>query len=207
MARDIDWGKRIFDLILAWGLTILAAPLFLIIAVLIKLTSKGPVLFRQVRLGENKTPFVLYKFRSMYNNTSHEIHKEYAKELIKNNKKAGRAYKLENDPRVTPFGRWLRRTSLDELPQIFNVLKGEMSFVGPRPPIPYEVEHYSPEHVERLKAKPGITGLWQVSGRTLLPFEEQVKLDLEYIRKRSFSKDLVILIKTIPVILKGEGAF
>jgi lipopolysaccharide/colanic/teichoic acid biosynthesis glycosyltransferase len=143
----------------------------------------------------------------MYNNCSDDVHRCYTKDLIQNNKKNGRLYKIEDDQRVTRVGRILRRTSLDELPQFVNVLKGEMSLVGPRPPIPYEIEHYNGKHKKRLKAKPGITGLWQVSGRTKLPFDKMVDLDLKYIDNWSLALDFVILMKTLPVLVKREGAY
>lgn len=207
MARDADIVKRAFDVIFSYTVLILGFPIFLILGLIVKLSSRGPVLFKQIRVGEKKRPFVFYKFRTMYTNNNHDLHKEYVKELITNNKKAGKAYKIEKDPRVTPIGRFLRRTSLDELPQFFNVLKGDMSVVGPRPPIPYELKYYKDWHFKRLEAKPGITGLWQVSGRTLLPFDEMVRLDIEYTRRRSFALDLYILIKTIPAMIAGKGAY
>jgi len=199
--------KRAFDILVSWTLLILGVPLFFIIALLIKLTSRGPVVYKQIRLGKDGKPFYFYKFRSMYMNSNPEIHKNYVIDLIKNNKSYERVYKLKNDPRITPLGRFLRRFSLDELPQLLNVLKGEMSLVGPRPPLPYEVEHYKPWQKKRLTVKPGITGLWQVSGRTLLPFEKMVKLDIEYIENHSFTLDLVIFFRTIPTIISGRGAF
>jgi len=207
MARDADIAKRAFDIIFSYTVLVFGFPLFLILGLIVKLSSKGPVLFKQVRIGEKKKPFVFYKFRTMYMNNNHDLHKEYVKELITSNKKAGNAYKIEKDPRVTPIGRFLRRTSLDELPQFFNVLKGDMSVIGPRPPIPYELRYYKDWHFQRLETKPGITGLWQVSGRTLLPFDEMVRLDIEYSKKRSFALDLYILIKTIPAIIAGKGAY
>ncbi|MCD6086729.1 MAG: sugar transferase [Candidatus Hydrothermae bacterium] len=200
-------AKRAFDIIFSYTVLVFGFPLFLILGLIVKLSSKGPVLFKQVRIGEKKKPFVFYKFRTMYMNNNHDLHKEYVKELITSNKKAGNAYKIEKDPRVTPIGRFLRRTSLDELPQFFNVLKGDMSVIGPRPPIPYELRYYKDWHFQRLETKPGITGLWQVSGRTLLPFDEMVRLDIEYSKKRSFALDLYILIKTIPAIIAGKGAY
>ena len=206
MARDADVAKRAFDIIFSYTVLVFGFPLFLILGLIVKLSSKGPVLFKQVRIGKKK-PFVFYKFRTMYMNNNHDLHKEYVKELITSNKKAGNAYKIEKDPRVTPIGRFLRRTSLDELPQFFNVLKGDMSVIGPRPPIPYELRYYKDWHFQRLETKPGITGLWQVSGRTLLPFDEMVRLDIEYNKKRSFALDLYILIKTIPAIIAGKGAY
>ena len=173
------------------------SPLFLVIAVAVKLSSKGPMLFRQPRIGQYGRRFTFLKFRSMYVNNSSEIHKEYVRKLI-----AGKAdqkgrdgvFKITDDPRVTPVGRILRRTSLDELPQFFNVLRGEMSLVGPRPPVPYEVEAYDVWHRRRLlEARPGITGLWQVNGRSRTRFDDMVRLDLQYARKQSLWLDVKIL--------------
>jgi exopolysaccharide biosynthesis polyprenyl glycosylphosphotransferase len=207
VTSEAELIKRGFDILVSWTLLVLGVPIFLIIALLIKLTSKGPVIYKQVRLGKDGKPFNFYKFRSMYVNSNPEIHKNYVVELIKNKKKYKGVYKIKDDPRVTPVGRVLRKFSLDELPQFFNVLRGEMSIVGPRPPLPYEVEHYKDWQKKRLHVKPGITGLWQVSGRTLLPFDEMVKLDIEYIKRQSFALDFVIFLKTIPVIFNGKGAF
>jgi lipopolysaccharide/colanic/teichoic acid biosynthesis glycosyltransferase len=207
IVSDADIQKRIVDLVLSWTILIVLFPIFLFLGLLVYITSGKPIIFKQTRLGENGKPFTFLKFRTMVNGSNPRIHKNYFKELVENGKKGGAAlYKLENDPRVTPIGRWLRKFSLDELPQFINVLKGDMSIVGPRPPIPYELEFYKPEHLERLRVKPGITGLWQVSGRTRLPFDEMVKLDVKYARKKSLAMDLFILIKTIPVVLKREGA-
>jgi lipopolysaccharide/colanic/teichoic acid biosynthesis glycosyltransferase len=188
--------------------------LLLVLSLAVKLTSKGPVLFRQVRVGQYGRPFTFFKFRSMYSGNDPRIHKEYVTRLIAGDKDAApkqndapAVHKIKSDPRVTPMGRLLRRTSLDEVPQFFNVLLGEMSLVGPRPPIPYEVECYEPWHHRRLSVKPGITGLWQVSGRSRVSFDEMVRMDLRYAATWTPWLDLKILLKTPRAVLSGEGAF
>ena len=179
----------------------------------IKLTSKGPVLFRQVRLGQYGKKFTFLKFRSMYVNTNSAIHEEYVKRFIAGSPDSElsgngqKVYKLIADPRVTPIGRFLRKTSLDELPQFINVLKGEMSLVGPRPPVIYEFERYDLWHKQRLLAvKPGITGLWQVDGRSRVKFDDMVRLDIRYARTWSLWLDLKILLQTPRAVLSGDGA-
>ena len=206
--------KRLIDVLGSLCLLTILSPVFFIIAAVIKLTSRGPVLFQQKRIGEHGTPFTFLKFRSMYMNNDSSEHKEYVRRLI-----AGRAqkkstdgngagvFKLTNDPRITPVGRFLRRSSLDELPQLFNVLRGEMSLVGPRPPLPYEVEAYATWHRRRLlEAKPGITGLWQVYGRSRVEFDDMVRLDLRYARDCSPLLDLKILLQTPKAVMSGDGA-
>jgi exopolysaccharide biosynthesis polyprenyl glycosylphosphotransferase len=203
--------KRTFDLIFATLAILLLLPLWLLIALFIKLDSKGPVFYTQERVGMDGRLFLLYKFRTMQANADAELHREYQRAFI-----AGRAeanlgnetkptYKLLADPRITRIGRILRRTSLDEVPQLLNVFAGDMSLVGPRPPIPYEVEAYELWHRKRLDMKPGLTGLWQVSGRNRLPFEEMVRLDLYYIENWSLLLDLEIILRTGFVMLAGEG--
>jgi len=177
--------------------------------VAIKIDSKGPVIFKQKRLGKDGKPFMFYKFRSMYTDVDDKIHREYLKNLIKNGKAAENGgkegvYKIVDDPRITRVGRFIRKTSLDELPQLFNVLKGDMSLVGPRPGLPYEFEEYEEWHKERIKVLPGITGLWQVSGRNALTFEDMIVLDLYYIENMSPWFDLQIMLKTIPVLVFGD---
>jgi lipopolysaccharide/colanic/teichoic acid biosynthesis glycosyltransferase len=207
--------KRTMDVVGSIFGLILFSPLFLAIALAIRLSSKGPVFFRQVRVGRYGTPFVFLKFRSMYLDNNAHSHKQYVTQLI-----AGQAelqapvgngqgvYKLTRDPRVTRVGAFLRKTSLDELPQLWNVLRGEMSLVGPRPPIPYEVEAYQIWHRRRvLEAKPGITGLWQVSGRSRLKFDEMVRLDVRYARVRSVWLDIRILLRTPRSVIVGDGAY
>jgi lipopolysaccharide/colanic/teichoic acid biosynthesis glycosyltransferase len=206
--------KRVADILGSLFGLLLFAPVFLVIALAIKLTSKGPVLFHQERIGQFGTPFVFLKFRSMYLNNDSKIHQEYIQQLI-----AGKAerqpcngngqgvYKLTGDPRVTRVGAFLRKTSLDELPQLINVLRGEMSLVGPRPAIPYEVEAYQTWHRRRvLEAKPGITGLWQVNGRSRVGFDEMVRLDVRYAMRRSGWLDMKILLLTPRAVIMGEGA-
>ncbi|HUY95918.1 MAG TPA: sugar transferase [Terracidiphilus sp.] len=194
---------------------LLLSPLFLIIAAAIKLTSEGPVFFRQKRVGQFGQLFTMLKFRSMYANNDHAVHKEYVLKLIADQAErnggsgAGAGvYKLTNDRRITPLGRFLRRTSLDELPQIINVLRGEMSLVGPRPALPYELAAYQTWHRRRiLEAKPGITGLWQVKGRSLVKFDDMVRLDLNYATSWSLWLDLLILLRTPLAVIRGSGAY
>jgi exopolysaccharide biosynthesis polyprenyl glycosylphosphotransferase len=183
--------KRAMDLLIASFLLILTIPLWVIIAIGIKLDSKGPVFFKQERVGYKGKRFVLYKFRTMF------VHTPPFSESPKD----------ENDPRITKFGRFLRRTSLDELPQLINVIKGEMSLVGPRPEMPFIVERYSKWERKRLDVKPGITGLWQILGRKNLPLQENIHYDFYYIKNRSIILDLMILLKTIPAVLKRKGAY
>jgi exopolysaccharide biosynthesis polyprenyl glycosylphosphotransferase len=210
-----QFTKRAFDLLLSSTLMALFFPLLLFISLLIKIFSPGPVLFRQVRAGQHGREFTMCKFRTMKLETDDSIHREYAtnfitgKQLDFEDKKKDKSqvFKMTKDPRVTPVGAILRRTSLDELPQLLNVLKGEMSIVGPRPPIFYELNHYKEWHRKRLRAKPGLTGLWQVSGRSQVPFDEMVLLDLYYIDHWSLKTDLEILFRTVPVIFSGEGAY
>jgi lipopolysaccharide/colanic/teichoic acid biosynthesis glycosyltransferase len=206
--------KRVVDVIGSALALILLSPVLAVLALIIKLTSPGPVFFRQERLGHFQAPFVFLKFRSMHVATGEEIHKEYVRNFI-----AGRAqprsadgrktvYKITNDPRVTWIGKFMRRTSLDELPQFWNVLKGEMSLVGPRPPIRYEIEAYDVWHRRRLlEAKPGITGLWQVHGRSRTTFDQMVRLDLQYSKSCSPLSDLKILLRTPRAVFSGDGAY
>ena len=184
----------------------LMSPVLLFFGVMIRLTSRGAAIFLQQRVGENGKTFRCYKFRSMTVVSAEEEARdrgEQFKDAISKDVEVG---KLIDTNRVTWVGRILRRFSIDELPQLFNVLKGDMSLVGPRPPIPYEIRHYNSWHLERLKGKPGMTGLWQVSGRAELPFEEMVKLDLYYLKQWSLWLDFKILLKTIPAVLGGRGA-
>lgn len=205
--------KRMTDIIGAILAVVIFSPLFILIPLLIKATSKGPVFFRQKRIGALGVPFTFLKFRSMYTGADDRIHSEYIKKLIKEETAysgggAGKVYKIQDDPRVTPVGKVLRKTSLDELPQFINVLKGEMSLVGPRPPIPYEIESYEPWHVRRfLEAKPGITGLWQVNGRSRTTFNDMVRMDLRYIKGRTFWTDLLLILKTPWSMLTSKGAY
>lgn len=203
--------KRALDLFGSLAALALLSPFFLLIALAVKLTSRGPVLFRQERLGRYRKRFTCLKFRSMYTGSDPAIHEAYVKWLISGTDpppSRGPVFKLTGDPRITPVGRFLRKTSLDELPQFLNVLHGSMSLVGPRPPIPYEYRAYDLWHQRRLLAvKPGITGLWQVSGRSKLKFDEMVRLDLKYCNSWSLWLDLKILFRTPWVVLTGEGAY
>uniref|UniRef100_A0A7C4Y5S0 Sugar transferase n=1 Tax=candidate division WOR-3 bacterium TaxID=2052148 RepID=A0A7C4Y5S0_UNCW3 len=193
--------KYALDKILAIIFIILFSPLFVVIPVLIKLTSKGPIIFKQVRVGLNGKKFVLYKFRTMYENAE-----EMKKSLEKFNEMEI-AFKIRNDPRVTKIGRYLRKYSFDEIPQFINVLKGDMSIVGPRPPVPEEIEKYELWHRRRLSMKPGLTCLWQISGRNEINFKQWMELDLKYIDNWSLWLDVYILLKTIPEVLRGRGAY
>jgi lipopolysaccharide/colanic/teichoic acid biosynthesis glycosyltransferase len=190
---------------------IVLLPLFLVIALAIRLDSRGPVFFRQVRIGKNGVPFKLYKFRSMTVGADNdEERKRQMKEFIKT-KRAGPpsdaiSTKIVNEARVTAVGKWLRKLSLDEFPQLINVLRGEMSIVGPRPCLPYEWEQYEEWHKRRLSVLPGLTGMWQVAGRSVVSFEDMVILDLHYIQNASLVLDLRVMLKTIPVVLFGTGA-
>jgi len=205
--------KRVIDFCGSVVAMIVLSPVFLTIAAAIKLTSKGPILFKQERVGQYGKPFTFLKFRSMYFMNDPKIHEAYVKRLIagKNDCKltdeSGGPYKLQNDPRITPLGKLLRRTSLDELPQFFNVLRGDMSLVGPRPPIPYETEVYDIWHRRRFfEAKPGITGLWQVKGRSRVKFDDMVRMDIQYMRDWSLGLDLKILLETPRVLFFDKGA-
>lgn len=212
--RSLLLVKRSIDLLVTGIGLLLLSPLFLAIAIAIKLTSKGPVLFRQQRVGQYGKLFTVLKFRSMVVNNDANVHKDYVMKLIKDQaeKKTSGAgegvYKLTNDHRITSIGKLLRRTSLDELPQIINVLKGDMSLVGPRPAIPYELAAYQTWHRRRiLEAKPGITGLWQVTGRSLVKFDDMVRMDLRYATSWSLWLDLKILLMTPKAVIKGAGAY
>jgi lipopolysaccharide/colanic/teichoic acid biosynthesis glycosyltransferase len=207
------FARRCVDLVVSViGLT-LTFPVLILISVIIRLTSKGPILFRQKRLGKGGKEFTFLKFRTMYHNSDQNMHREYVTSLIENKaakqERNGKSYyKMTNDPRVTPFGRFLRLASLDELPQLINVLKGEMSLVGPRPPIAYEVEKYQNWQLRRiLEAKPGITGLWQVSGRSTTTFDDMVRLDLKYVKNQSLWFNFLILIGTFKAVLSMKGAY
>lgn len=195
-------SKRGLDVLLSAFALLLLSPLFLLIALLIKLEDRGPVFFIQTRVGRFGREFRMLKFRSMCLNAEQRL-----KELLaKNQHTQGVTFKLRNDPRITRVGRWLRKFSLDELPQFYNVLIGDMSLVGPRPPVPREVALYSPSDRRRLAVKPGITCLWQVSGRAEIDFSGQVALDVRYIESQRISTDLRILAKTVPAVISGRGA-
>jgi exopolysaccharide biosynthesis polyprenyl glycosylphosphotransferase len=205
--------KRAFDIVFSALVLILTAPLWIVISLLIKFDSKGTILFRQERVGMDGRKFLCYKFRTMKADADENIHRQMYRKNIEGSHEANAGDaekpvfgKVKNDPRVTKIGKFLRRTSLDELPQFLNVLRGEMSVVGARPPIPYEVEEYDLRHRKRLDMKPGITGLWQVSGRNRLTFEEMVRIDLYYIENWSLWLDLKIILLTLPAVLRGDGA-
>lgn len=207
-------AKRIADVVIASLVLVLISPLMLLIALCVKRSSSGPVFFVQERLGRDGQPFKFYKFRTMVHNSDDAIHRQFAAMFISGDKdgcaesnSGDEVFKLKKDPRVTDLGYFMRKTSLDELPQLFNIIKGEMSLIGPRPPIAYEIEYYQPWHMERLKAVPGLTGLWQVSGRSSVSFEEMVRLDIRYINEWSPMLDFKILLKTIPVVLNGTGGY
>jgi exopolysaccharide biosynthesis polyprenyl glycosylphosphotransferase len=205
-------AKRALDIVLSAALLTMLSPLFLVLAAMVKLTSRGPVFFRQERVGQMMKPFKMLKFRTMRVNNDHAIHHQFVSSFIKSGGKTADAgentlFKIANDPRVTTAGRILRRTSLDELPQLWNVLRGDMSLVGPRPPLAYEVEQYQSWHRRRvLEAKPGLTGLWQVTGRSRTTFDEMVRLDLRYARTHSVWTDIKILLATPRAVISGKGA-
>lgn len=194
-------GKRILDLALTSVGLLLISPLIGLIALAIKLDSKGPVCYASTRLGRHAKPFRFLKFRSMFDGAE-----QMKEELEHLNEMDGPVFKIQDDPRMTPVGRILRRTSLDELPQLIHVVRGEMSLVGPRPPIPEEVEQYEPWQRRRLSVTPGITCLWQVSGRNLVGFDEWMRLDAQYVDQQSFSLDMKILFMTVSAVFRGLGA-
>jgi len=204
--------KRCVDVLGSAVLLVALFPLLALIAGLVKATSRGPIFFRQVRIGQMMKPFMICKFRTMYANADHGIHQNYVSWFITSSNKGhssekNKVFKLTNDPRITPIGHFLRTSSLDELPQLWNVLVGDMSLVGPRPPLWYEVEQYKPWHRHRiLEAKPGITGLWQVFGRSRTTFDEMVRLDLEYARTQSLWTDIKILLATPGAVISRKGA-
>ncbi|HGF8315783.1 sugar transferase [Enterococcus sp. DIV1283b] len=196
------WGKRFLDIFLGLLGLLALLPLFFFISILIKLDSKGPVFFSQIRVGENGKLFKIYKFRTMCH------HAEEMKILLQEKNEMGRCqFKIKNDPRITIIGKYLRKSSVDELPQLWNVLKGDMSLIGPRPALQEEVLEYSDIEKERLKVKPGCSGLWQVSGRNHLTFDSMIELDLKYIENINLKNDLVIIFKTVKIMLTGEGAY
>ncbi len=207
LVQPISPGKRFLDIVGASVGLIVLSPLFLLLAVFIKIVSPGPVFFKQQRIGAGGKPFLFWKFRTMRVNADTQVHQKYLAELIKSSEKGGNnakpMNKLENDPRVIPFGKYIRKSCLDELPQLINVLRGEMSLVGPRPPIPYEVQEYANWHRERLDIVPGMTGLWQVSGKNRLSFTEMLRLDIRYMKKATVWTDLKILFKT-PSAIVGQ---
>jgi lipopolysaccharide/colanic/teichoic acid biosynthesis glycosyltransferase len=206
--REPAW-KRIMDIVGASVAVIASAPVMMMLAIVVKLTSPGPVFFKQRRIGYKGKPFCMYKFRSMTNGVPDTLHKRYVHELINGNANQNEegCYKLTNDPRLTPVGRFIRAWSLDELPQFFNVLSGDMSLVGPRPDPLYAKDDYLPWYHERaLRAKPGITGLWQVEGRSRVSYENMIRMDIRYFKRRSLLNDLWIFLRTIRAVLCRSGA-
>lgn len=217
--RNLYFGcKRIIDVLLSSLLLLVFAPVMAVVALLVRLDSPGPAIFKQRRVGSRRVRrkgatyievcvFESRKFRSMRNGVSHSAHEQFLKDFIEGKTDGcNPLFKLVGDHRVTRIGRFLRKTSLDELPQLFNVLRGDMSLVGPRPVPEYEVEMYKPEHLERLRTLPGLTGLWQVRGRCQVPFEEMVRMDVEYVNKASLWLDFKIMLQTIPAVLSMRGA-
>lgn len=205
--------KRAFDVVAVFFGLILLSPLYLIITLIIKLDSKGPVIYKQLRIGENGQPFTMFKFRSMRVDADPELHKQHIARLIRDNLNPeqlsgskGGSLKIEHDPRITRVGQFLRKSSLDELPQLVNVLLGEMSLVGPRPPLLYEVDLYKDWHKQRFEVQPGITGIWQVRGRNLVSFDEMVRMDIEYIEHQSIWLDIILLLQTPRAVFEARGA-
>ena len=195
--------KRTFDVLAAVAAIILLSPIFIIIALLIRLESKGGALFKQERVGQNGRAFTMYKFRSMRTDAEARL-----VELENSNEmESGVIFKMKSDPRITKVGKFIRKASIDELPQLFNVLIGDMSLVGPRPPLPKEVVQYSQRDFMRLAAVPGITCYWQVMGRSHIPFKQQVELDIKYIKNQSFLLDVKLLLMTVPAVLTARGAY
>ncbi|MBV6736460.1 sugar transferase [Priestia megaterium] len=202
-AKNYLFVKRLMDIIFSFIGIIVLAPVFLIVAMIIKLEDRrGPVFFSQVRVGKNEKMFTMYKFRSMVSNAE-----DLLENLLDKNETTGAMFKMKNDPRITKIGKFIRKTSIDELPQLINVLKGEMSLVGPRPPLPREVKEYTDFHKQRLLVKPGCTGLWQIKGRSTIGFEKMVDLDIQYINKNNIFFDLYIILSTFKIMIFSKDAF
>ena len=204
------FSKRLLDVVLATAMFAVALPVMLVVAVLVVLDSPGPILYKQRRVGQNGEEFDLYKFRSMRHNADNGIHRKAIMKFMKGerldtSRTTDSPYKLGDDPRITRVGKFIRKTSLDELPQLWNIIIGQMSMVGPRPPIPYEVELYSKRAMQRLNGKPGLTGPWQVYGRGTVTFHQMVEMDIDYQRNRSLAYDLKLILLTAPAVLKGRG--
>jgi len=201
-------AKRAIDILFTLLIFIPLCILIAIVAVLIRLDSKGSIFYRQKRIGQNGVEFEMLKFRSMYENCDDTLHRLAFQQYIEGQKLAEdttASYKRVDDPRITRVGRFIRKTSIDELPQFFNVLRGEMTLVGPRPPLSYEVEQYSPHDWLRLSSKPGLTGPWQVCGRSQVPFQSMVKMDIDYLTRQSLREDLKLIALTVPVMITGRG--
>jgi lipopolysaccharide/colanic/teichoic acid biosynthesis glycosyltransferase len=202
--------RRAIDLVVAAVVLVLLSPLLAAIAIAIRLDSRGPALFRQTRIGRDRRPIVVNKFRTMYAEADPTPHREYIRQLVagegaRHSDGERQLFKLVVDDRITRVGRFLRKTSLDELPQLWNVLRGEMSLVGPRPVVPYELEHYPARYFRRFAVKPGLTGLWQVSGRNETSYTDMVELDIAYVERRSLRLDAEILFRTVGVVLTRKG--
>jgi lipopolysaccharide/colanic/teichoic acid biosynthesis glycosyltransferase len=212
IARRRSVACRVLDVVVAGVLLVLLIPLFALMALVIRLDSRGPAIFRQRRIGRDQQPFTVWKFRTMYQGVGHAQHRAFVERLIAGDGPGEGEhvkpsfFKIARDRRVTRAGHFLRKSSLDELPQLVNVLRGEMSLVGPRPCLQYELEAYPAHWFGRFAVKPGITGLWQVGGRSELTLEEMIELDLQYARTRSFWVNVKIMLRTIPVVLNGRGA-
>ena len=202
-----DAAKRSFDLALSLLLIVITGPSLLLLCLLVRITSTGPAVFRQERVGRSRHNFTLLKLRTMYTGNDDRIHREYVQRMLTGDVDAEAGgtglFKLDADPRVTPVGVWLRRTSLDELPQLINVVRGDMSLVGPRPVLPWEAQQFGGAFQQRFTVKPGITGLWQVSGRSKLSMRRALELDIEYVMRRSFALDLSIMLRTVPALFRG----
>jgi lipopolysaccharide/colanic/teichoic acid biosynthesis glycosyltransferase len=203
-------AKRVLDIAFSLLIFIPLSIVIAVFAILIRIDSKGPIFFRQKRVGKNGVQFDMFKLRSMYVDCDESFHRESIKQYINgaalnNNVNSDNIYKLVGDPRITRIGRFIRKFSIDELPQFINVFRGEMTLVGPRPPVPYEVEEYDAHHWIRLSGKPGLTGTWQIYGRSRVPFQEMVEMDIEYLSEQSILRDLKLIALTLPVMLKGRG--
>lgn len=201
--------KRVVDFTLALTLFLLALPVMVLVAVLVALDSDGPMLYRQKRVGQDGVEFDLYKFRSMTHNADDAIHRVAVARFMRgeriNDDPSVEMQKIANDPRVTRIGKFIRKTSLDELPQLWNIVTGDMSLVGPRPPVPYEVTQYNPRAMQRLDGKPGLTGPWQVYGRGSVTFAQMIEMDVNYLQNRSIFYDLKLVVLTVPAVLKGRS--
>lgn len=203
--------KRLVDVTLALSLFLVALPVMVLVGMLVALDSDGPILYRQKRVGQDGVEFDLFKFRSMTHNADDTVHRAAVArfmrgEQINDDPSACDVQKIVNDPRVTRIGKFIRKTSLDELPQLWNIVIGDMSLVGPRPPVPYEVTQYSPRAMQRLDGKPGLTGPWQVYGRGTVTFAQMIEMDVNYLRNRSIWYDLKLVVLTVPAVIKGRGA-
>ena len=194
--------RRFLDITVSGLALLLLLPFLVLLALIVSIDSSGPVLFTQRRVGKDGKEFAFFKFRSMYSDAEKRLDT-----VLDTNERTGPVFKMRHDPRITRVGQWLRHSSMDEIPQLLNILRGEMSLVGPRPALPREVALYTPMHRHRLCVTPGLTGLWQVSGRADLSFDESIALDLEYIARRSFALNCVILLRTVPAVLTGRGAY